>query len=161
MKATAKYLILTVKHKWFVIRAGLKTKAPMMRLIIHDWSKFLPSELPHYGRQFFGKADDSEGFARCWLNHQNRNPHHWEYWIPRTGHNRGSPPYPDNEPLPMPNWAVREMVADWLGASRAYDGRWPDVSDWGWFKNAYSKMRLHPTTVIMVEKVLQELIAAR
>jgi len=31
-----KYFILTLKHKWFVFLAGLKTKAPLWRLIIHD-----------------------------------------------------------------------------------------------------------------------------
>ena len=60
-KPTLKYIWLTVKHKVFVFRAGLRTKAPLWRLIIHDWSKFTPSEAPHYGRQFFGDKSDPEG----------------------------------------------------------------------------------------------------
>jgi len=76
------------KHKAFVLRAGLKTGAPIWRLVIHDWSKFTPAEAPHYGRQFFGARDDPEGFARAWLHHQNANPHHWEFWISRSGHER-------------------------------------------------------------------------
>ena len=154
---TLRYMWLTVKHKAFVFRAGLRTDAPLWRLIIHDWSKFTPIEAPHYGRQFFGRADDSLGFSRAWLHHQHHNPHHWEHWIPVTGHNRGG--YDDLEPLPMPEWAVREMVADWLGASRAYEGRWPESSQtWPWFLESWPSIapRLHPGTKALVELVIAE-----
>ncbi len=62
-----KYFILTLKHKWFVLLAGLRVrKIPLWRLIIHDWSKFTKYELPHYERQFFGDKGDPEGFAKAW-----------------------------------------------------------------------------------------------
>ena len=147
-----KYFWLTCRHKWFVFLAGFGF-VPLWRLLIHDWTKFLPCELPHYNRQFFGKADDPEGFIGAWVHHQNSHQHHWEYWIPRTGHNRCDPPYQDNEPTPMPKWAVKEMVADWMGASRAYDGKWP-TKDWPWFKNAFPKMRLHPATIVILSWTL-------
>lgn len=150
------YFWLTCRHKWFVLRAGLKTKAPLWCLIIHDWTKFLPCELPHYQRQFFGKADDPEGFMRCWLHHQNSHAHHWEYWIPRTGHNRCTPPYPDNEPIPMPDWAVREMVADWMGASRAYEGRWPTWKNWPWYDKNRDRIRVTLDTQLRINTVLKE-----
>lgn len=153
-----KYFWLTIRHKWFVFLAGLKTKAPIWRLIIHDWTKFLPSELPHYQRQFFGKADDPEGFMRAWLHHQNSHKHHWEYYIPRSGHTKCSPPYNANEPIPMPEWAIREMIADWMGASRAYEGKWP-TSDWPWLKINGKKAlsRMHPCTSNRVIQILGEL----
>ncbi len=151
------YLWLTIKHKWFVFLADRRTKAPLWRLIIHDWSKFLPCELPHYQRQFFGKADDPKGFMTAWIHHQNHNPHHWEYWIPRTGHIRCDPPYPNNEPIEMPTWAVREMVADWLGAGRAYDGVWPLPSDWPWFEKNLPKMNLHPRTRMKITNLMNYL----
>lgn len=152
-----KYFWLTLKHKWFVLLAGLRVGAPLWRLLIHDWTKFLPCELPHYQRQFFGKADDPEGFIRCWTHHQNSNPHHWEYWIPRTGHNRCNPLYPNNEPIPMPEWAVREMLADWLGASRAYEGEWPDPKNWPWLEKNWGRLRLHPATLINLRYLLAQL----
>lgn len=158
MKPTIKYFLLTCKHKYFVFVAGLKTKAPVWRLLIHDWTKFLPDELPHYGRQFFGKADDSKGFILCWLKHQNRNPHHWEYYIPRTGHNRCDPPYKNNEPIPMPMWAVREMIADWMGAGKAYNGCWPDIENWEWFNNKFPEMVLHHLTKERIYAVIREMI---
>lgn len=157
MVFTFKYFWLTIKHKYFVFLAGLKTKAPIWRLIVHDFSKFTPSELPHYGRQFFGPADDPLNFIYCWIHHQNHNGHHWEYWIPRTGHNRCNPPYPDNEPCPMPEWAVREMVADWLGASRAYEGRWPTPGNWPWLEKNRFKIRLHKESREKLNEILLEI----
>jgi hypothetical protein len=54
----------TLKHKAFVFRAGLRTRAPLVRLLLHDMSKFGPAEVHHYARQFFGAADiGSHGFA--------------------------------------------------------------------------------------------------
>lgn len=156
---TLRYAWLTARHKYFVFRAGLRTGAPIWRLIVHDWSKFSPAELPHYGRAFFGDKSDPEGMARAWAHHQNTNDHHWEWWIPRTGHNRNDGASGDNQPLPMPEPVVREMIADWLGASRAYDGEWPRRrAAWDWLQKSYPhKMRLHPRTILLVEKVLQEI----
>ena len=142
---TLKYLWLTCKHKYFVFKAGRITGAPIWRLVIHDWTKFTPAEAPHYGRQFFGDQSDPEGFSLAWLHHQRNNPHHWEYWVPVTGHNRGG--YRDLEPLPMPDWAVREMIADWMGAGRAYEGKWP-TSDWPWLVENWPSIApwIHPAT---------------
>ncbi len=150
-----RYFWLTVKHKWFVLLAGLRLRVPLWRLLTHDLSKFLPSELPHYQRQFFGRADDPSGFSVCWLRHQNRNDHHWEYWIPRTGHNRCDPPFKDNEPIPMTDYAAREMIADWMGAGRAYEGNWPDIHNWTWFNKNRDKMRLHKTTLDRILKIIE------
>ena len=148
------YFLLTIKHKWFVFLAGLKVKAPLLRLLTHDLSKFFPKELPHYQRQFFGAKDDPAGFIACWVHHQNRNDHHWEYWIPRTGHNRCAPPYPDGEPIPMPDGALREMVADWLGAGRAYNGKWPDKT-WPWLNENIQQIRLHPKTLESLKEIVE------
>ena len=154
-----KYLFLTLKHKWFVLLAGIKIQTPIWKLLIHDWTKFLPCELPHYQRQFFGTADNPKGFIKAWIHHQNSNPHHWEYWIPRTGHNRCTPPYPDNVAVEMPEWAVREMVADWFGASRAYTGNWPSPNNWTWLAKQWPiiKLRLHPATAELVQQILLEM----
>lgn len=138
------YFWLILKHKWFVFLAGLKITVPLYLLLLHDLSKFSYSEYRHYQRQFFGHADKPENFIRAWVHHQNHNPHHWEYWIPRTSHDKVN--YPKNKPIPMPWKYVREMVADWMGASRAYTGVWPKNDDWPWFEKNYKKLRLHMVT---------------
>ncbi len=153
-----KYFLLIFKHKWFVFLAGLKLKVPIIQLLLHDLSKFLPSELPHYNRQFFGKADQPYNYIKTWIYHQNRNKHHWEYWIPRTGHNTCIPPYPDMKPIEIPEKYVREMIADWMGAQKAYNGQWPDIKNWTWLRNNRSKMLLHPETNILIDQIVAELL---
>lgn len=85
--ANLKYLIY---HKWQVFRVGLFFGVPIHQLIIHDWSKFLPSEWFPYANHFFATTnrvrsyvpkDDDEAFNKAWLLHQRRNPHHWQYWV--------------------------------------------------------------------------------
>ena len=81
-----KYLKYLIRHKWFVFLSGLKTGAPIGRLIIHDWSKFLPDEWIPYARYFYnyeGQIPHSiqEDFDKAWLLHQRRNKHHWQYWV--------------------------------------------------------------------------------
>ena len=152
MKAAWEYAWLTVKHRWFVFAAGRRWRVPVHRLLLHDLSKFSPSELMRYGRQFFGDKADPLGFSYAWLHHQRMNLHHWEAWIPITGHTRGG--YPDGEPLPMPEVFVREMIADWFGASRAYEGKWPEPGKWQWFGANYCTIRVHKQT----RKLLDELL---
>lgn len=145
------YAWLTLKHKWFVFLACRRVGVSLWQALVHDLSKFTPAELPAYGRQFFGDKGDPDGFASAWLHHQNVNPHHWEYWIPRSGHSKGED---GPAPLPMPEKYVREMVADWMGASRAYTGSW-EMHDW-LYKNM-PKMRLHQKTKCRIFDVLQEI----
>lgn len=141
----ARYAWLTTRHKVFVLQVGLKVGCPFWRLLVHDMSRYGPSELFAYGRQFFGDQGDALGFAYAWLHHQRTNRHHWEAWILVTGHTRGG--YPDGQPLPMPEGCWREMIADWIGASRAYEGRWPQDSDWAWFRVSFNrKVRVAPET---------------
>ncbi len=114
-------------------------------------SKFSHKELPYYQEQFFGCHSNPSGFIEAWLHHQNRNKHHWEYWIPRTGHSRCDTPYPDNEPLDVPIEYVYEMIADWLAAGRAYERKWPIPWKWDWLVNNWGNIKVSPLTLSMLE----------
>ena len=151
------YLRYLIRHKWFVFLAGWRTDAPIWRLIIHDWSKFLPSEWFPYVEEFYGAwrtraekypSDDAihVRFDRAWLHHQHFNPHHWQYWILREDDG-------DTKYLPMPEHFVREMVADWSGAGRAITGRW-DV--WAWYRAKRHYMDFHPSTAVLIEALVEE-----
>ena len=131
MKPILKYLWIAIKHKWYVFLAGLRVDAHIWDLIIHDWHKFTWAELPHYGRQFYGDGNDPDGWAKCWLHHQNLGKHHREYWVMRSGAGTGR----DGEMLEIPDQYLREMVADWLAAGKAYEGSWPDPNNWGWWNH--------------------------
>lgn len=149
------YFWLTLRHKYYVLLAGLKLGVPFYLLVLHDWSKLTPREYPHYQRQFFGTADDPSRFSYAWNNHQKSNRHHWEYWIPITGHSKGG--YKDLQPLPMPRKYVLEMVADWMGASRAYEGNWLDARGWSWWekKEQYILTRCHQDTIRYIKEALK------
>lgn len=164
-----KYLNYVIRHKWFVFLAGLKTRTSILQLIIHDWSKFLPSEFFPYVDYFYGSEGDKfdewseantnygcaeaapyghfkeDRFTISWLHHQNRNKHHWQYWVitKDTG---------ETFPLPMPEKYVKEMVADWAGAGKAITGEWEVVE---WHNKNKSKMKLHSETKLLVEKYLE------
>lgn len=140
----------TLLHKWFVLLASRKVGLPLWRVIVHDLSKLTKAELPHYNRQFFGDKGDALGFASAWVHHQNRNDHHWEYWITRSDYPRVVDLAIDGC-LPMPTVCVREMIADWMGAGRLKTGSW-DISEW--LACSLPKMRLHPETRDRVETEL-------
>lgn len=157
---TIKYMLVTLQHKAYVFRAGLWSKAPLWNLVIHDWTKFTPSEAPYYGRQLHGDRGDNIGFIQAWNHHQNSSKHHWEWWIPHSGHIRGD--WPDGVPLPMPEKYVREMVADWFGASRQFTGSYPEsMANWVWWEKNEERIKLHPDTKALLLKVLRETFAAK
>lgn len=144
MRRHLAYLKAVLRHKWFVLLEGRKLKVPLWRLILHDWDKFLPSMWMAYSTTFYaanGKKQyvPNDAFYRAWLGHQNRNRHHWQYWIL---HNDDIGP----DALEMPDVDRREMLADWRGAGRAYDPNWTPRSTVEWYKEHYLKMWLHSNT---------------
>jgi hypothetical protein len=160
VKAHWRYAVYLARHKWFVFLAGLRTGAPIWRLIIHDWSKFLPCEWFPYVAFFYGPQPDKAEpddhkywaakdtlrlrFDRAWLHHQHSNPHHWQHWVLRE--DDGETKY-----LEMPVRLAREMVADWCGAGRAITGKW---EVWKWYWKNKEKILLHPHTRDVVETLI-------
>lgn len=157
-KVRLRFLKSLILHKWYVLLAGLRLgDIPLWRLIIHDWSKFGTWEFDRYAANFFGdysksavdRNDLDEEFAVAWLHHENFNPHHVGYWIPRTAQYK-------NMPLRMPDTFVREMVADMMGASMAYTGSW-DMTDWLDDNLASHMYLMHPDS----SDLLLEILATR
>jgi len=150
MSPHLRYLSYLIRHKWFVFVAGLKVGAPLWRLIIHDWSKSLPSEWLAYVESFYGGHNPrpqwvKEDFDRAWLRHQHRNDHHWQHWVLRN--DDGS-----TKPLQMPIACAEEMVADWAGAGRAITGKWEVAA---WYAKNHEKILLHPNTAAVVDAMLK------
>lgn len=148
MKPHIQYLWYVLRHKWFVLVAGLKTDAPLWRLLIHDYSKFSRAEWSAYVHQFYAKDRKRVGaFERAWLHHQNKNPHHWQYWVNLRYDGK-------HKPVVMPTKFAREMVADWMGAGRAITGHW-DIDEW-YAKNK-GQMIIHPVTVVFIEAIMRDI----
>jgi hypothetical protein len=158
-----KYLKYVIRHKWYVFKACFKMGI-IWRGIIHDLSKFRPSEFIPYARFFYGNGNniksrrDNSGFYKpydtgdrnfdfAWLLHQKRNKHHWQWWIL---------PLDDGgiKKIEMDIIDVKEMIADWIGAGMAISGR---KDPWDWYIVNNNKIQLNEKTKIIVEKVLEEI----
>ena len=166
MKRYLAYLSYVIRHRWFVMlecfRVGL-----IWRGLVHDLSKFLPSEFFPYARFFhakdgtkkqrrdatgYYKPDDTGDplFDRAWFQHQARNRHHWQYWV--LARSDGS-----QYAFAMTEADTLEMICDWHGAARAQGVQsQPDdrlsVMAWWWANRG--KMRLHTVTEMTVQEIL-------
>ncbi len=93
-----KYLWYLLRHKYFVFIECCKLHI-IWRGIIHDWSKFRPSEFVPYAQHFYGqyptqkeviadivyysgftKETVKEHFDYAWLLHQRCNKLPWQGW---------------------------------------------------------------------------------
>ena len=144
------YLKYILQHKWFVLIAGIKIGCPIYLLLLHDISKFYPSEWFAYAHAFYKpdgtkRYSETNEFNRAWLFHQHRNPHHWQYW--QLKQDEGG-----SLPLPIPKKYILEMLADWMGAGRAIHGKW-EYKEW-YIKNK-EKIQLEPYTRRDIENVIR------
>ena len=150
MRRYLAYFGYVMQHKWWVLVAGLRIKAPLLRLLQHDLSKFRPREFAAYAKCFYSPAGkrwpiaDSAAFTEAWAKHIHRNDHHWQHWVLVQGTSRDTA-------LPMPVSATLEMVADWMGAGRVINGKWECET---WYAKSRGGMLLHPDTRAMVDKLL-------
>ena len=168
MNSIMKYLWHVMRHKWFVFIEACKLGVPFLGLI-HDASKFKLSEMLPYAKYFYGeyiyekfsdaptpmknhapsliliKADVDAAFDVAWNDHQKVNKHHWQRWLLVNDRSE-----PQIVALPMPERYIREMVADWRGAGRAYGN--PDTL--GWYNETKDKQIMHPDTRKLVEELL-------
>jgi hypothetical protein len=152
-----KYAWYVIKHKWFVYEEGRKAELNVSKwqLIIHDWSKFLPSEWLPYAEFFYGRYRtvlgtphiwDKRAFERAWAAHLRRQPHHWQFWVLHADTGKVSA-------LPMPQKYIREMVADWRGAARAQGKTLPEEHRL-WYLERREHIVLHKDTREEVEVLL-------
>lgn len=165
------YLRYLLRHKWYVAVACFE-HGLYWRGIVHDWSKFLPSEWRAYAEMFYGgpKKPTSDpttlhgalelvawegearshrvrwqyGFDRAWLRHQHRQPHHWQHWVLRE--DSGA-----TKVLPMPREDALEMYCDWVGAGRAITG---SKSPRQWYEKNKERIMLHILTREFVESLM-------
>ncbi len=119
--------------------------------VLHDLSKFRPSEFIPYARFFKKKNrakkykqsdEDDIDFQTGWNFHQKRNRHHWNYWVSVTRKN-------EIIPLPMPPKYVMQMIADWRAMSRKFGGSTKE-----YYKKNKDSMILHSKTIEAIEYVL-------
>lgn len=150
MLSTDKYLEYVDRHRKFVLEEAYKLDIPA-RGLAHDLSKYSLEEFGPYAEYFYGGHERGNvppfvqlAFDQAWLLHQKRNDHHWQYWVLRE--DSGAV-----KPLPMPDVAMREMLADWRGAGRAITGVDNTSS---WYEKNKPNMILHPQTSDWLDRML-------
>lgn len=151
MNKHLKYLNYVIRHKWYVFQECCK-QSIIWRGIIHDMSKLYPSEWKPYVDYFYGETKNYYGncndidtcFDVAWLKHQNRNKHHWQYWVLMK--DNGS-----IYPLDMPMKYVKEMYADWVGANRATRNK---LTVKQWYEKNKNKMMMSDKTKEEIKKLL-------
>jgi hypothetical protein len=147
-----KYLEYVDRHRRFVLEEAIKLDIAD-RGLAHDLSKYSREEFDAYAEYFYGgyvrgNVPDlvQRDFDRAWLQHQKRNDHHWQYWVLRE--DSGA-----MKALPMPEDAMRELLADWRGAGRAITG----VDNTGaWYTKNKPNMILHPSVEAWLDRMLLE-----
>lgn len=113
-----RHFITITRHRHKVMlhcfKAGL-----IWRGLLHDLSKYLPSEFIPGARYYQGnrspQAKERElfGYSAAWLHHKGRNKHHFEYWVDSGANN-------DFVFVKMPAVYFGEMVCDRIAASKIY-----------------------------------------
>lgn len=147
-----KYLWTVLKHKWFVLTCVKRTGISFLpRLLLHDLSKFLPSEFFPYARYWAKNPKerterDVQEFEKAWALHCRRNKHHWQHWLMEPGQG-------DDRLIcsPMDDDSLFELVCDWRAAGLAYNGI--DDSKEYYVREGY-RMCFHPQTRYLLELYL-------
>ena len=149
IKKYLRYFWHVVKHKWFVGIECLK-KGLIWESIVHDLSKFLPSEFFASANFYFGSAHDRKNweikFRFAWLKHLHRNKHHWQHWmLINDSFGVGV--------LEMPENKMMAMICDWEGCSKCVASRQDTLT---WFKLNANNIKLHIITGRKVRGILNE-----
>lgn len=169
MKIYYKYLKYVLRHKWYVMiecfREGL-----IWRGLMHDFSKFFPTEFIPYANFFYGEKESNiekdrnktdyynqtdirdMAFDFAWLLHQKRNRHHWQWWLlPEDG--GGVKILEMQEPF------FTEMICDWVGAGKAQGHFSPNDDRYfetiKWYQENGNKMQLHQKTRERIESIFK------
>lgn len=126
----------------------------------HDKSKFDPVEFEGYRRHYNPmpgelKEETEKLFDKGWLNHENVNQHHPEYWVQRDVNEErkddGTPIMIIYRAIEMDRIAVAEMMCDWIaigGKFKSTPDKWMDKQE------PYYQKIMHPNTFALVNKII-------
>lgn len=152
-----KHLRTVLVHKYWVARYCFKFGL-YWQGILHDMSKFNPVEFFESVKYYTGKRSpidlckEINGYSNAWFHHRGRNKHHYEFWC--DNFDKGT------TCVRMPWRYATEMVCDYVGAGRAYNGNGftleQELRWWTDYKMPICKM--HPDTKEYVTELLKVMI---
>lgn len=142
------HLIYLLGHKWRVFVECCKLGIPW-RGVFHDLSRFSRREwAPYYFSQFLHEIltrDDAkklESFAISWNRHKTSNPHHWEYWAPKSVKD-------EKKLLEIPDGILLEMLADWIACAKERNMPFD-----AWCKDRMESIRMNPCSREKLEEMI-------
>lgn len=149
------YLLYVLRHKWYVFVACCllarrqSRPAVIWRGIIHDLSKFRPSELLPYAAYFNSLPEQRSSaiklnFKQAVRLHKSRNRHHPEWWTRSSVEGVIGP-------QEMDDLSILELIADWQGAGLA-QGHGDNTLEW--YAVNRHQLPLAPATRAKVERLI-------
>lgn len=153
------HLKTILRHKRLV-RKGCFRLGLYRQGIMHDWSKYTPTEFLVGCKYFQGNMSPNNaerkarGYSGAWLHHKGRNKHHFEYWIDYSLENKGH----TMDGMRMPRKYVAEMLADRIAASKVYNkGHYSQHDPLDYFLKGKAHYMMHPQTAKELEHLLRYL----
>lgn len=149
-----KHFMTITRHRHKVIANCFRAGIPL-RGLLHDLSKYSPSEFVMGARYYQGNRSPNEGeredygYSKAWMHHKGRNKHHFEYWTDY-----------DNKThkltaIEMPTVYLIEMFCDRVAASKIYNGKnYTDSDALNYFLRAKKVRFMHPKTSDDIEFLL-------
>lgn len=153
------HLKTVLVHKYWVL-VYCRKLGITWRGLTHDLSKFSPVEFWESVRYWDGKTSPivkckaDKGYSLAWQHHKGRNRHHYEYWVDNLDQG--------GTPIKMPWKDMLELIADYLGAGRAYnngvgkDSILKHEKEWFRKKIQNDHPKIHPATIKMIDFLLDE-----
>jgi hypothetical protein len=114
-------------------------------ILVHDNSKFSIPEFEAYRQYFYpkkGEEKDKDVFNFGWLLHENKNPHHPEFWVLRDGKK--------NITLDMPDIYIAEMLLDWAAMGIKFND-----TAYSYYQKSGADKPFSDNTIKKVESVIE------
>ena len=160
LKKAAGHLMTVFRHKKLVAEGCFQVGLYRQGLL-HDMSKFTPTELINGFRYYQGGKQSPnngervmKGYSEAWMHHKGRNMHHFEYW---TDYNIEAAKRGDSlmQPVEMPRRYVAEMLMDRIAASKTYKKEnYTDASPLEYYVQGKAGKLIHPVTAAQLEQML-------
>ena len=154
------HLMTVAEHKALVMKhcfaVGLYWQG-----IVHDLSKFAPTEMVNSCRYYQGGRRspnngerEEKGYSESWMHHKGRNRHHFEYW--NDYREKMDPGLFPITAVQMPRRYVAEMLMDRIAASKTYlKDRYNRHQPLAYFRKGRSRELMHPQTARELERMLK------
>lgn len=151
----------TINHHRFLVMKGCFKVGLYRQGLLHDLSKYSPSEFLVGCRYYQGtrspnNAEREEiGYSRAWLHHKGRNRHHYEYWIDYSTN-----PKEGIIGMKMPVRYVIEMFIDRIAAAKTYRGsKYTDSYPLEYYEKGAARLgrMVHPETAQLLHSLLKML----